>query len=123
MWIGRIIRNMFFALLSVLLSNCIINTLIPLTSWKWLIAYRDALSFRTSNYFIIFLSQSVLVTSGYNIQSDNYYLGYQVAQPIFIELPRSIVQVVVAWNIPVHNFLKFCKYLFALLRGACPHTA
>ena len=27
-----------------------------------------------------------------------------------MELPRSLVEVVVHWNIPMHVFLKNCKY-------------
>ncbi|VDP10353.1 unnamed protein product [Soboliphyme baturini] len=37
-------------------------------------------------------------------------LGFysRVARPLAIELPRSLVDVVVGWNLPMHNFLKNC---------------
>lgn len=76
---------------------------------KWLIAYRDALSFRSSHYFISFLSQASMVCGGFGKSSDSYFFGFQVTKPILVEIPRSIVQIVVAWNIPMHNWMKFCK--------------
>ena len=32
-----------------------------------------------------------------------------VARPQYVEFPRSITEVVVHWNIPMHVFLKNCK--------------
>ena len=34
----------------------------------------------------------------------------QVTQPHNIEIPRSLVEVVVSWNLPMHSWLK--KYVF-----------
>lgn len=36
--------------------------------------------------------------------------GYQITQPLRIEFPRSMVQVVIAWNVSMHNWLKICKF-------------
>ena len=41
---------------------------------------------------------------------------FDVSRPQHIELPRSLVEVVVHWNIPMHVFLKNCK-CFEFLKG------
>lgn len=41
--------------------------------------------------------------------------SYVVARPFVIELPRSLVQVVVFWNIPMHMWLKNCKNYMLLM--------
>ena len=35
-----------------------------------------------------------------------------VTEPHNIEVPRSLVDVVVSWNIPMHKWLKKCKFNF-----------
>lgn len=35
---------------------------------------------------------------------------YQVTKPITIEWPRSLVEVVIYWNITMHMWLKTCRY-------------
>ena len=43
-----------------------------------------------------------------------FHRRYDVARPQHIELPRSLVEVVVHWNIPMHLFLKNCEYVDCL---------
>lgn len=35
--------------------------------------------------------------------------GVTVTRPLSVELPRSLVEVVTNWNLPMHNWLKTCK--------------
>lgn len=43
---------------------------------------------------------------------------YTVTQPHNIEVPRSLVEVVVSWNLPMHRWLK--QYVFKQV--AAPHN-
>jgi hypothetical protein len=81
---------------------------------RWWIAYRDALSFRSSHYFVCFLSEASAIMSGFGHHEDEPW-SLSVARPQFIEIPRSLVQVVVYWNMPMHNWLKNCEYMDGLL--------
>ena len=39
---------------------------------------------------------------------------FSVAKPLHIELPRSLVEVVTNWNLPMHYWLKNCKHCFSV---------
>ena len=67
-----------------------------------MIAYRKALSFRSSHYFVSYFSEVSSLLAGLE--------AGPVAKPSFIELPRSLVEVVIYWNMPMHHWLKTCKY-------------
>jgi len=67
-------------------------------------AYRDALSFRTSHYFVSYIASALLVLGGFPLSLST------IVKPLYIEFPRSLVQVVVYWNIPMHYWLKTCMY-------------
>ena len=71
-------------------------------------AYRDALSFRTSHYFVSFLSEATALASGIDSSSTGEW-HVTVTRPLNVELPRSLVEVVVNWNMPMHSFLRTCK--------------
>lgn len=43
--------------------------------------------------------------------SHQSYVTAMVTNPISVELPRSLVDVVVHWNFPMHFWLKQCKHL------------
>ena len=78
---------------------------------SWLTAWQDAMSYRFSHYFITFLSQTLMLLAGFNDQMiTSRFWGYQLVRPWLIEVPRSLVQVVVQWNIATHNWLKTCKF-------------
>ncbi|XP_015785704.1 protein-serine O-palmitoleoyltransferase porcupine [Tetranychus urticae] len=64
---------------------------------KLFVTYCTALQFRLSHYFVCFL-----------IQSAHNFWGSEitVAKPSMVELPRSLVDVVIAWDIPMHKWLK-----------------
>ncbi|XP_071527219.1 protein-serine O-palmitoleoyltransferase porcupine isoform X2 [Panulirus ornatus] len=90
----------------LLLSTCF-TSLVPDSSNRWGIAYREALSFRSSHYFVSYLSEASALLAGLNVG--------RVARPEFIEIPRSLVEVVINWNIPMHHWLK--TYVFKTARS------
>ncbi|XP_055525711.1 protein-serine O-palmitoleoyltransferase porcupine [Wyeomyia smithii] len=130
-YIYQIAFNLTFAILCLLFSNCAQVFLISDYTWKWLAAYVVALSFRTSHYFVSFLSQATMVSAGYStenrhgskstVSKHSRVFGYTVVLPWNIELPYSLIHVVVAWNVPMHNFLK--QYVFRVLKPYGTFTA
>lgn len=125
-WFIWILLNIVCALFFLIMSNCIITWFFNDKSWKWFLAYRNAMAFRFSHYFVSFLSQSMMLMAGFSEQSVSSsssstdvvnqttlkFLGYRITKPWIIEIPRSIVQVVVAWNVSMHIWLKQCKNIF-----------
>lgn len=71
--------------------------------------YRDALQFRTSHYFVSYLSEAAAVLSGFGAQPNGEWI-FNVSEPHSIELPHSLVQVVIFWNKHMHKWLKNCTY-------------
>ncbi|XP_071499067.1 protein-serine O-palmitoleoyltransferase porcupine-like [Diadema antillarum] len=113
MWILRVIVNFFLALVCLNVSVCIAPFLFVQYKSKWLSAYGDAASFRYSHYFVSYFSSASSVLAGYGAvsQSDgSVKWEFSVAKPWHIELPRSLVDVVTNWNIPMHYWLK--NYVF-----------
>jgi len=68
--------------------------------------YRQALEFRTSHYFIAYVSTVFAIICGYHYEYENEII---VTKPITIEWPRSLLHVVVHWNLPMHFWLKKCR--------------
>ncbi|KAI2806623.1 hypothetical protein BLOT_008580 [Blomia tropicalis] len=96
----------------------ILETTIPL-SWIYPIeivfyAYSTALQFHFSHYFICFAAQSMFDL--WDIRQALFII-LTITKPIAIEIPRSLVNVVVAWNIPMHQWLK-C-YVFQPFKHYC----
>jgi len=73
-----------------------------------------ALIFRCSHYFISFMSAATLLVSGIDCEMTSEAFGYQVTKPYDIELPRSLIPVVISWNIPIHLWIK--TYIFHNLK-------
>ena len=71
-------------------------------------AYRDASSFRSSHYFVSYLSQATALAAGIDTSPTRNW-AVAVTRPWNIELPRSLVEVVINWNIPMHAWLKNCN--------------
>ncbi|XP_076750903.1 protein-serine O-palmitoleoyltransferase por isoform X1 [Xylocopa sonorina] len=103
-WIFYAIQYGILSFLFLTVSNCWAQWMIADTSWKWLLAYRDALSFRMSHYFISYIASTLLLLGGFPFTSS------AIVKPLKIEFPRSLVHVVVCWNIPMHFWLK--TYIF-----------
>ncbi|XP_053698098.1 protein-serine O-palmitoleoyltransferase porcupine [Sabethes cyaneus] len=127
----QIVLNLTLAIVGLLVSNCVQVIFISKNTWKWIAAYCGALSFRASHYFVSFVSQATMVSAGYNsddkpvsksaLGKHSGLFGYTVTLPWRIEFPCSLVHVVVAWNIPMHNFLK--QYVFRMLKPYGMFTA
>ncbi|XP_076067998.1 protein-serine O-palmitoleoyltransferase por [Oratosquilla oratoria] len=107
MWIGHIVRSLFWSLFFLLNSTCMTMWLIPDTAFRWARAYRDALSYRSSHYFVSYLSEASANIGGLQLNG--------VAQPQHVEVPRSLVEVVIYWNMPMHHWLK--TYVFRKAKG------
>ncbi|KAL5286819.1 PORCN family protein [Megaselia abdita] len=107
-----VLANSLIAMIFILSMNCFFDFVVPDSYPKWIVAYRAALSFRSSHYFISFMSQAVISAAGMSSPSSNI-LGEQVTKPLDVEIPRSLNVVVTSWNIPMHLWLK--KYVFSKL--------
>lgn len=117
-----VVMNSLVAMLFVLSMNCFFEVVIPDSYLKWIVAYRAALSFRSSHYFISFMSQAVISAAGVgSSNSVSSVIGEQVTRPLEVEMPRSLNIAVVSWNIPMHIWLK--KYVFSKLVDFNPFLA
>jgi len=116
-WLIKIIFTVIFAFMFLTISTCWNPWLIPNNGWKWWIAYRDAMSFRASHYFVSFMSEASVIAAGFGAHSMGSHIlwHYTVTQPHNVEVPRSLVEVVVSWNLPMHKWLK--KYVFKQTRS------
>jgi len=106
-WIIGIGEKMLVSIFFLLVSTCFCSWIVPDNASKWALAYREAFSFRASHYFVSYFSEASTNLVGLEVAG--------VARPYFIEIPRSLVEVVVYWNMPMHNWLKV--YVFKTARG------
>ncbi|KAM7437527.1 hypothetical protein ABFA07_012889 [Porites harrisoni] len=114
-WLVGVIRSCVISYCCLIISACISPWIFEEDAFKWFVAYQSAMSFRFSHYFVSFLSEctSLLSGIGTEVNQEGKQLTIwrsDVARPQHIELPRSLVEVVVHWNIPMHVFLK--NYVF-----------
>ncbi|XP_013183480.2 protein-serine O-palmitoleoyltransferase porcupine [Amyelois transitella] len=119
-WFKLIMYYLLMAMIFLVLSNCIVPWYIDDDTSKWLVAYRDAQAFRMSHYFISSLSVVSMISAGFGLTND-CHSELNITKPFFIELPRSLVQVVIYWNIPMHQWLK--NYVFKTCQGYGQFTA
>lgn len=88
--------------------------------FRWGAAYKAALSYRCSHYFICFLSHCTMLMAGFgsvqrtNRRETKQMLGYSITKPWIVEFPRSLVDVVVYWNLSMHHWLK--SYIFLQIK-------
>eukprot|EP00092_Neocalanus_flemingeri_P023063 GFUD01024999.1.p1 GENE.GFUD01024999.1~~GFUD01024999.1.p1 ORF type:complete len:544 (-),score=151.74 GFUD01024999.1:259-1890(-) len=116
-WLVKILFTVMFAFMFLTISTCWNPWLIPDSGWKWWLAYRDAMSFRASHYFVSFMSEASAITAGFgaHVVGGQLLWHFTVTQPHNIEVPRSLVEVVVSWNLPMHRWLK--QYVFKQTRS------
>jgi len=125
-WLVKIFFSVTLSLLFLTISTCWIPMFIPdmKMNQKWISAYRDAMSFRASHYFVSFMSEASAVASGFgytppDVTSARSRWDVPVTEPHNIEVPRSLVDVVVSWNIPMHKWLKkYCYRNIVQLTGS-----
>lgn len=92
------------SLIFVVYSSCIIELIFPISGfWH---SFGVAQSFRFSHYFMCWLSVGSAIASG--------AMNGMLTDCISIEWPRSLVDVVVSWSIPMHRFLQKC-YFFHIM--------
>ncbi|XP_072482219.1 protein-serine O-palmitoleoyltransferase porcupine isoform X3 [Notamacropus eugenii] len=130
-WLGKVAGSLVRALLCLVVSTCVGPYLFPyfiplygdrlLRSKKrqargavarWLHAYESAISFHFSNYFVGFLSEgtTTLAGAGFTEEKDHLRWDLTVSRPLHVELPRSMVEVVTSWNLPMSHWLN--SYVF-----------
>jgi len=116
-WAVKLVFTVLFAFMFLTISTCWNPWLIPDHGWRWWLAYRDAMSFRASHYFVSFMSEASAVAAGFGAQTvaGRTQWHFAVTQPHNIEVPRSLVEVVVSWNLPMHRWLK--HYVFRQTRA------
>lgn len=112
-WLLAIAKALLTSVFFLVISNCIISYFITENSNRWLIAYKEAVSFRTSHYFISFLSEATMLAAGYKNSRfwnnpDKWH--YVITAPMQIEIPVALSTVVIHWNKPMHDFLR--KYIY-----------
>lgn len=107
--IMQIVLNSLLSIAFIVMSSCFLNYFIS-DHLLYVVTYRDALIFRCSHYFISFMSSATLLVSGIDSRLTSELLGFQVTRPFDIELPRSLIPVVISWNIPIHVWVKTCKF-------------
>ncbi|KAM6474825.1 protein-serine O-palmitoleoyltransferase porcupine isoform 1-T3 [Liasis olivaceus] len=129
-WFQKVCLSFFLCLVCLIMSTCVAPYLfsyfIPLYSYKllrkkrrsrstlmrWLRAYESASSFHFSNFFVGFLSETTatLAGSGFTEEKENLKWDLTVSHPLRVELPRSMVEVVTSWNLPMSRWLN--SYVF-----------
>lgn len=115
-WLAKCVLSTVLAILCLLYSSCITHWVILDHAWIWLLAYRDAQSFRFSHYFVSFASETTATLSGVGWTEVDGVPSWSLAvsKPHNIEFPRSLVEVVTNWNLPMHYWLK--TYVFKAVR-------
>jgi porcupine-like protein len=111
------LKQMTSSLLFLVSSNCTIEFLVksylePLIAFNFynflpesiatflhlvFVYYFVALQFRFSHYFMAASAEALFAIHG---------LEYPVSHPWKVEFPRSLVDVVIYWNIPMHQWIK-----------------
>ncbi|XP_072770940.1 protein-serine O-palmitoleoyltransferase porcupine-like isoform X1 [Nerophis lumbriciformis] len=130
LWFWRSSLSLLKSQVCLLVSSCIAPYLflffIPIHgnafTHKWLGAYENALSFHFSNYFVGHLSESssMLAGAGHVEEKDHVRWEMQVVKPLNVEMPRSMVEVVTSWNIPMSRWLKTYVFKNAMKLGTFP---
>lgn len=105
-----VLKALFATFFTFITANCVCQSVewayagddVPPYHIRVLSAYKNALEFRLSHYFICYLSsfQMLVGTPKLAVPVTNFWL---------IEAPRNMREVVRSWNIPMHGFLKTSK--------------
>ncbi|KAK7145905.1 hypothetical protein R3I93_013590 [Phoxinus phoxinus] len=87
---------------------------------RWLQAYENSLSFHFSNYFVSYLGETTttLAGAGFTEEKDNLKWDMTIAKPLNVEFPRSMVEVVTSWNLPMSRWLNTYVFKKALRYGS-----
>ena len=109
-----------FAILSsfsLLYSSCFTNFVLGASAPKWLKAYFVAQSFRSSHYFVQYISSMSATVAGFSLFEDSKTsddaVGYSKIcyfDALSVELPRSMGSIASQWNLYMKEWFK--KYVF-----------
>ncbi|TRY94178.1 hypothetical protein DNTS_030538 [Danionella cerebrum] len=132
-WFIKTFSSCVKSQLCLLVSNCVAPYLFPYfipvlgnkllrnkkRKMRWLQAYENTLSFHFSNYFVSFLGETTttLAGAGFTEEKDNLK-DITIAKPLNVELPRSMVDVVTSWNLPMSRWLNSYVFSKALKYGS-----
>ncbi|KAK6466686.1 protein-serine O-palmitoleoyltransferase porcupine-like isoform X1 [Huso huso] len=137
-WLLKVSASWFKSQICLVVSNCIAPYLFPyfiplygnqrlrngflVCRGRWLQAYENAVSFHFSNYFVGYLSETTttLCGAGFTEEKDNIKWDMSVSKPLGVELPRSMVEVVTCWNLPMSRWLNTYVFKSALRLGTFP---
>uniref|UniRef100_A0AAY4BX44 Porcupine O-acyltransferase n=1 Tax=Denticeps clupeoides TaxID=299321 RepID=A0AAY4BX44_9TELE len=128
-WFLKALSSWTKSQLCLVASNCVAPYLFPYfvpvygeTLLRWLLAYENVLSFHFSNFFVSHLSEatSTLAGAGFTEEKDNLKWDLTVARPLHVEFPRSTVEAVTSWNLPMSRWLNAYFFKGALKFGTFP---
>ncbi|XP_023675142.1 protein-serine O-palmitoleoyltransferase porcupine isoform X1 [Paramormyrops kingsleyae] len=140
-WLLKVCLSWIKCQLCLIISNCVAPYLFPYfipiygdrllrikkkrkssAIARWLHAYENAMSFHFSNYFVSYLSETTttLAGAGFSEDKDNLKWDLTVARPLNVEFPRSMVEVVTSWNLPMSRWLNTYVFKSALKLGTFP---
>uniref|UniRef100_A0AAY4BZ34 Porcupine O-acyltransferase n=1 Tax=Denticeps clupeoides TaxID=299321 RepID=A0AAY4BZ34_9TELE len=122
-WFLKALSSWTKSQLCLVASNCVAPYLFPYfvpvygetllrgAVVRWLLAYENVLSFHFSNFFVSHLSEatSTLAGAGFTEEKDNLKWDLTVARPLHVEFPRSTVEAVTSWNLPMSRWLNACR--------------
>uniref|UniRef100_A0A672M6A8 Protein-serine O-palmitoleoyltransferase porcupine-like n=1 Tax=Sinocyclocheilus grahami TaxID=75366 RepID=A0A672M6A8_SINGR len=135
-WFLKSVFSCVKSQLCLVISNCIVPYLFPyfisvfgdkllrnfvILLIRWLQAYENTLSFHFSNYFVSYLGEmsTTLAGAGFTEEKDNLKWDLTIAKPLNVEFPRSMVEVVTSWNLPMSRWLNTCiLFRKALIYGS-----
>ncbi|XP_039630103.1 protein-serine O-palmitoleoyltransferase porcupine-like isoform X2 [Polypterus senegalus] len=134
-WFFKVSSSWVKSQVCLVISNCIAPYLFPYfipiygnrllrkgLIGRWLNAYENTVSFHYSNYFVGYLSETTATLSGagFTEEKENLKWDITVSRPLNVELPRSMVDVVTSWNLPMSHWLKSYVFNSALSLGTFP---
>ncbi|ODM95703.1 Protein-serine O-palmitoleoyltransferase porcupine [Orchesella cincta] len=102
-WGIRVFATSILSVVCLGFSSCWVYWFFAGINLSWVIAMRDALSVRFSHYFVCLMSEVTCTLCGF--YSDDG-VSVEVTKPWKIEFPRSLVEVVINWNISMHRWLR-----------------
>eukprot|EP00066_Takifugu_rubripes_P011771 XP_011601037.1 PREDICTED: protein-cysteine N-palmitoyltransferase porcupine [Takifugu rubripes] len=114
-WFFKVSLSWVKSQVCLVVSNCVAPYLFPYfipvygdkLLRRWLLACENSLSFHFSNYFVGYLSETTttLAGAGFSEEKENLKWDLTVSKPLSVEFPRSMVEVVTSWNVPMSSFL------------------
>lgn len=134
-WFVKSVCSCVTSQVCLVISNCIAPYIFPYfipvfgdkllrnkkrRKMRWLQAYENTLSFHFSNYFVSYLGETTttLAGAGFREEKDNLKWDMTIARPLNVEFPRSMVEVVTSWNLPMSRWLNTYVFKKSLKYGS-----